>query len=533
MKKHLYSLAFLAMMISSCGPTYIVQSRPVPPPPPPPAEAPAPEPETEPEVSYQTFYDDLSPYGQWIDYPGYGYVWRPDTGPDFKPYSTNGHWVYSDAGWTWASDYNWGWAAFHYGRWFFEDGYGWMWIPGYEWSPAWVSWRRSPDYYGWAPLGPNISVSVSFGGGYNPPPHYWCFVPHQYINNPHVNNYYVNETKNVTIINNTTIINNNVTNNRINNTNINNNNRFNRNTYAGGPDPREVETATGANLRPIPLRTGNRPGEQVNNGQMTIFRPRVNAAPQSQPGANGGNNSGFPSRPAATPAPTRVQPFRELRPSPNFSRNQAGGNPAGNGAVPAVNNPPAANNVSPAPSLNNGPARNNGGNNPNGNDRNNGNDRGNRPGNNNQPAGNNQPSNNNNQPAQPAINNQPSSVNNRPAVPAVNSSVPGNFNNNNNNDNRFRNQPLPAPPSQQNRQAQAMPQYRPNRTAPVTPAQPPARQFQPAQQSAPQNRGLQPGQPSSQPAPRVTNNVSRPSYARPPVPNPPKRDDNKDKQKDK
>ena len=26
------------------------------------------------EVSYQTFYDELSPYGRWIDYPGQGYV---------------------------------------------------------------------------------------------------------------------------------------------------------------------------------------------------------------------------------------------------------------------------------------------------------------------------------------------------------------------------------------------------------------------------------------------------------------------------
>jgi hypothetical protein len=28
-------------------------------------------------VSYQTFYDELSPYGKWVDYPGYGYVWSP------------------------------------------------------------------------------------------------------------------------------------------------------------------------------------------------------------------------------------------------------------------------------------------------------------------------------------------------------------------------------------------------------------------------------------------------------------------------
>ena len=61
------------------------------------------------DVSYQTFYDELSPYGRWIEYPDYGYVWTPDAGPDFKPYSTNGHWVWSDDyQWTWVSDYEWG-----------------------------------------------------------------------------------------------------------------------------------------------------------------------------------------------------------------------------------------------------------------------------------------------------------------------------------------------------------------------------------------------------------------------------------------
>src|ERR1700761_1436748 len=42
----------------------------------------------------QVFYDELSPYGNWIDYPDYGYVWAPaDVGPDFRPYATNGYWV--------------------------------------------------------------------------------------------------------------------------------------------------------------------------------------------------------------------------------------------------------------------------------------------------------------------------------------------------------------------------------------------------------------------------------------------------------
>ncbi|MCK9205343.1 MAG: hypothetical protein M0P58_13055, partial [Bacteroidales bacterium] len=93
-------------------------------------------------ISVQTFYDELSPYGDWIYTPEYGYAWRPyiDCAEDFRPYATRGNWANTDLGWNWVSDYRWGWATFHYGRWFFDDYLGWMWIPGYEWAPAWVTW---------------------------------------------------------------------------------------------------------------------------------------------------------------------------------------------------------------------------------------------------------------------------------------------------------------------------------------------------------------------------------------------------------
>ena len=131
-------------------------------------------------ISQQTFYDELSPHGRWIDYPDYGYVWAPDMGSDFQPYQTGGHWVWSDEyDWMWVSDYSWGWAPFHYGRWFHDPFYGWMWVPGHDWSPAWVSWRTGGDYYGWAPIRPGINISIGFGN-YNPPSNYWCFAPRQH-----------------------------------------------------------------------------------------------------------------------------------------------------------------------------------------------------------------------------------------------------------------------------------------------------------------------------------------------------------------
>jgi len=303
MRKLYYALVALALFGQfSCGPTHVVVESPAPAPPPPPPPPPS-------EVSYQNFYDALSPYGEWINNPEYGYVWMPNVGPDFRPYATNGNWVYTDEGWTWASNYSWGWAPFHYGRWFYEDGYGWMWIPGNEWAPAWVSWRRSPDYYGWAPLGPSVSMTVAVGGGYNPPPHYWCFVPQQYVTSPHVNNYYVSEQQNVTIINNTTVIRNTtVVNNTYNNTTVINNNisntRVTVNNYAGGPDPGEVSRVTGTPLRPVAVRESNTPGANSGGGGFAIYRPKINALQTS--GGTGGASS--------HPAPARVQTLTNVRP---------------------------------------------------------------------------------------------------------------------------------------------------------------------------------------------------------------------------
>src|SRR5436190_18975603 len=71
-------------------------------------------------VSFQVFYDELSPYGYWVDNSIYGYVWVPSESAGFIPYASNGHWIYTDLGWTWVSYYSWGWAPFHYGRWYYD-----------------------------------------------------------------------------------------------------------------------------------------------------------------------------------------------------------------------------------------------------------------------------------------------------------------------------------------------------------------------------------------------------------------------------
>jgi hypothetical protein len=213
------------------------------------------------DVTYQTFYDDLSPYGDWIDNPDYGYVWRPAM-DDFRPYSTGGHWVWTDEyGWMWASDYDWGWAAFHYGRWQYDDFYGWFWVPGYEWSPAWVEWRTGGDYYGWAPLGPGININLGFSfGRYSPPNNYWCFVPRNYMLSPRVYDYCLPQSRNTIIINNTTVI---------------NNYRRTNNVFVTGPARNDVERYTGR-TNPFVLRAASKPGRpQFERNTVSVFRPRV------------------------------------------------------------------------------------------------------------------------------------------------------------------------------------------------------------------------------------------------------------------
>lgn len=327
--KNLTLLLAAGFLFTSCGPTTVVvqsdnyQSAPV------------------EDVSYQSFYDELSPYGNWINYPGYGYVWMPNAGPDFRPYATNGNWIYTDAGWTWSSNYSWGWAPFHYGRWFYEDGYGWMWVPGNEWAPAWVSWRGSGDYYGWAPLGPQVSVDVALNS-YNPPANYWNFVPRQYVGNPGWHNYYVNENRNITIISNTTI--------------INNYSGTNRSlyAYAPGPDPNEVRRVSGNNFTPVQLRQANKPGERASGSQYMIYHPRINNNANT-PAARGDAN-GRPS----TPTPARYESFNNVRPTnqhPSY-------NQPTNNQPPANNTRTGAQNPNYNQSVNNQPVNNTPANNP-------------------------------------------------------------------------------------------------------------------------------------------------------------------------
>lgn len=144
-------------------------------------------------VSLGVFYSSLDPHGEWIHVGSGSYAWRPiGVVHGWRPY-TVGQWVWTDDGWYWVSEEPWGWATYHYGRWYHDEYYGWIWIPGYDWAPAWVEWRYSGDFIGWAPLGPYAVFSVGFGVHYPrywvTPHYYWSFVSCRYVTHRNVHRY--------------------------------------------------------------------------------------------------------------------------------------------------------------------------------------------------------------------------------------------------------------------------------------------------------------------------------------------------------
>ncbi len=179
--------------------------------------------ERRPTASYDTFYTQLDRYGDWRETSDYGYVWQPRQAQSrtWRPY-TDGHWVYTDAGWTWVSEEPFGWATYHYGRWTRLRNIGWVWVPGDEWAPAWVSWRKSNDYVGWAPLPPEARFDRGTGihnwsdSYYDVGPDQYCFVETKQFGAPRLENAVIPSERNVTIVNQTT----NVTNITYNNTTI-------------------------------------------------------------------------------------------------------------------------------------------------------------------------------------------------------------------------------------------------------------------------------------------------------------------------
>jgi len=216
------------------------------------------------DMSVEIFYNQLEPYGDWVDAGDYGYVWHPrDAGDDWRPYA-DGHWVYSDAGWTWISDEPYSWAVYHYGRWAKIVDIGWVWIPGTEWGPAWVSFRYSNRHVGWAPLPPE----AEFGGDvrdigawsdsyYDVGPTDYIFVEVRNFGAPRLHDVELPMRENVTFIDETT----NITNIRVENNVV----------FNGGPEYDAINRESGQKIQRFTLeRRTNGFGSDPNSFRASV-----------------------------------------------------------------------------------------------------------------------------------------------------------------------------------------------------------------------------------------------------------------------
>jgi hypothetical protein len=168
------------------------------------------------------YHDALAPFGKWVESPAYGWVWQPTvvrTDRYWRPYHSNGRWIYTNHGWYWQSNYSWGHVPFHYGRWTRDTSVGWVWVPDTVWGPAWVSWRYGNEHVGWAPLPPQAHysrfegfryrgsrVSSRFEFGLRYSDYTFCPLNGFYSSTPY--RHFVNRSRNTVYYNQTVVVNN-------------------------------------------------------------------------------------------------------------------------------------------------------------------------------------------------------------------------------------------------------------------------------------------------------------------------------------
>lgn len=296
---------------------------------------------TEEVVTEPAPFEALNPYGEWVDIPGRGNVWRPHVTYDWSPYSI-GRWIWTDRGWAWDSDEPFGWIVYHYGEWDYRPGMGWIWIPGYDWSPARVRWNVSDDLVGWAPMPPPDVILPGPGdvGGEQ----WWCVVHTGDFCRDRVGSFRAGEPQ-----------------------------RFNGTVGKQPPDVHAVETMAG---RPIPARRYDT--ERVKSGThfLTRFKPRKDQPlrPPSVPQSGGQavpihspTNPTPPTPPVSgkqavapvTPLPVPSMPVKPVQPKKPHSGKQVdstttrakpvvpgrGGNPRSSTMEPGKQKPAAVDSV--------------------------------------------------------------------------------------------------------------------------------------------------------------------------------------------
>jgi len=278
--------------------------------------------------SASDFYQPLQDFGAWVDVPRYGRCWHPaQVASGWRPYA-EGHWEWTDCGWYWVSDEPWSWATYHYGSWIDDPSYGWVWIPATEWAPAWVTWRESTDYIGWAPCGPGLAVAA---------PSLFVFVDAHHFSEPiRERSLIVNDT---TIINRTRVINNFQRETR------NFGGRSERVMVNRGPAIDTIQKSTGRTFKaqPITQIVQKEPAPQTirRRSDSGITRPPLSEQPRTQRG-NQNDRSTRPSTEndrALTPNQTPDNARRQLPPTGRDQRELQNRTPERSTTPPAQTTP--------------------------------------------------------------------------------------------------------------------------------------------------------------------------------------------------
>lgn len=105
--------------------------------------------------AFYSAISDLSQYGYWGSYPGYGACWIPFGTPvGWMPFGIGSFRFMPHLGWTWISAEPWGWLPYHFGSWFYTP-HGWAWSPNPVrfFNPAPVQWVSVGGQRGWIPAG--------------------------------------------------------------------------------------------------------------------------------------------------------------------------------------------------------------------------------------------------------------------------------------------------------------------------------------------------------------------------------------------